>query len=394
MVPAPIRGVLENDWVRLEPAGLQHAAGLFEASQDDRSDIFHHLFFGPFADRAAVEAWLRREAGDDGKMTYAVFSKVHGLWSGTCSLLNIDTIHGGAEIGSIWHRSATQGSVVNKATCLLLLTYLFTTLGYRRVVWKCDTQNAVSKAAARSIGFRHEGTFRKHLMIKGRSRDTDWFAIIEDDWPLVREHLERSIRSKAAAALQDQEERRRSSRAVGDRLRPAEIRATVTARFGHTNLIARDWKRLSRFYQEVFGCIPVPPERHYEGADLERGTGVPGAALDGEHLLLPGHGPAGPTLEIYTYTLLAEGPHPAVNRPGLAHLAFSVDDVTAARTAVLDGGGTPVGDVVTLQLSTGARVTWCYVADPEGNIIEVQSWAYPQRGSDVTGGSASSSSFH
>jgi predicted enzyme related to lactoylglutathione lyase len=149
----------------------------------------------------------------------------------------------------------------------------------------------------------------------------------------------------------------------------------IAARYGHTNLIARDWQALSRFYQEVFGCVPVAPERHYRGTDLERGTGVPGATLDGEHLLLPGYGPSGPTLEIYTYSRLAEGPQPAVNRPGFAHLAFSVDDVPAARNAVSAGGGSHVGEVVTLQLSTGARVTWCYVADPEGNILELQSWA-------------------
>ncbi len=149
---------------------------------------------------------------------------------------------------------------------------------------------------------------------------------------------------------------------------------SIAARYVHTNLIARDWKRLSQFYQDVFGCRPVPPERHFAGSELERGTGVPGSELHGVHLRLPGYGEIGPTLEIFSYTLLQEGQFPAVNRPGFGHIGFSVDDVEKARQAVLAAGGEPVGEVVTLQVVTGARVTWCYMRDPEGNIIELQSW--------------------
>ena len=122
------------------------------------------------------------------------------------------------------------------------------------------------------------------------------------------------------------------------------------------------------------GCIPVPPERHYKGQDLERGTGIVGTELNGEHLRLPGYGDEGPTLEIYTYTVQALSEQPAVNRPGFGHIAFSVDDVVEARKEVLAAGGHSVGEVVTLQTATGAKVTWCYLSDPEGNIIELQSW--------------------
>jgi predicted enzyme related to lactoylglutathione lyase len=149
----------------------------------------------------------------------------------------------------------------------------------------------------------------------------------------------------------------------------------VEARYVHTNLIARDWKKLSRFYQDVFGCLPVPPERHYGGADLERGTGVHAAELHGEHLRLPGYGENGPTLEIYTYSLLEKGMPAAVNRPGFVHIAFSVTDLLGSRKAVLGAGGRAIGEVVTLRVSTGAEVTWCYVTDLEGNIIELQSWS-------------------
>lgn len=146
-------------------------------------------------------------------------------------------------------------------------------------------------------------------------------------------------------------------------------------RYGHTNLIARDWRRLAAFYERLFGCVSVPPERDYRGPDLDRGTGVTGAALRGVHLRLPGHGPDGPTLEIYTYESLEDAPKPAVNRPGWGHIAFAVDDVESARATVLGNGGGSIGDVVTLATADGRRVTWCYVSDPEGNIVELQSWA-------------------
>lgn len=145
------------------------------------------------------------------------------------------------------------------------------------------------------------------------------------------------------------------------------------ARYGHTNLIARDWRALARFYEELFGCTVVPPERDYSGPELERGTGVQNSALRGVHLRLPGHGPEGPTLEIFHYTVLEDALKPAVNRPGFGHIAFVVDDVAAAREAVLAAGGRPVGDVVTLTNAAGQRLTWVYVTDPEGNIVELQS---------------------
>ena len=145
------------------------------------------------------------------------------------------------------------------------------------------------------------------------------------------------------------------------------------ARYGHTNLIAKDWKALSRFYQDLFGCVPVPPERDFKGPDLERGTGIPGAELRGEHLRLPGFGADGPTLEIFNYNLLEQRPEVAVNRPGFGHIAFVVDDVADAREAVLAAGGRAVGEVVTLANALGKRLTWCYVTDPEGNILELQA---------------------
>jgi predicted enzyme related to lactoylglutathione lyase len=146
-------------------------------------------------------------------------------------------------------------------------------------------------------------------------------------------------------------------------------------RFGHVNIVAADWRRLADFYRTVFGCEFVPPERNYAGPDLDRGTGVAGAELRGAHLRLPGHGADGPTLEIYQYGHAEERPPTAANRPGFAHIAFAVDDVEAAHAAVLAAGGGRIGDIVTLTTADGRRVTWCYVTDPERNILELQAWS-------------------
>jgi len=149
----------------------------------------------------------------------------------------------------------------------------------------------------------------------------------------------------------------------------------IDARFGHVNLIARDWRALADFYTRLFGCELVPPERDYSGDDLAAGTGVPGAALRGAHLRLPGHGPTGPTLEIYQFAAMPDGLPHAPNRPGFQHIAFAVPSVAAAREAVLASGGAAVGSVVTLQTADGRFVTWAYVTDPEDNIIELQAWS-------------------
>jgi len=146
-------------------------------------------------------------------------------------------------------------------------------------------------------------------------------------------------------------------------------------RYAHTNLVARDWRALAGFYERIFGCVPVPPERDYSGSALEAGTGIPGARVRGAHLRLPGHGPNGPTLESYSYSPEADAVPSAVNRPGYGHLAFEVGSVEEARREVLASGGRAVGETVTLTTSVGARVTWCYVTDLEGNILELQKWA-------------------
>ena len=147
------------------------------------------------------------------------------------------------------------------------------------------------------------------------------------------------------------------------------------ARFSHVNLVARDWQGLAAFYQQVLGCVPVAPERDVAGPALDAATGLRGAHIRGVHLRLPGGGEKGPTLEIFQYDQGPGKPPTAINRPGLGHLAFGVDDVHAAREALLAAGGGMVGEVVTVEIAGAGSVTFFYATDPEGNVIELQSWS-------------------
>jgi catechol 2,3-dioxygenase-like lactoylglutathione lyase family enzyme len=148
----------------------------------------------------------------------------------------------------------------------------------------------------------------------------------------------------------------------------------INARYVHTNLIAQDWEALAAFCQRVLGCVPLPPQRDLQGEWLERATGLEGAHLKGIHLRLPGWGENGPTVEIFQYSEMLDPGHRAANRPGLAHLAFAVDDVEAALQAVLEAGGGQVGEIVSLPVEGAGTVTFVYATDPEGNLIELQRW--------------------
>ncbi|MHC4541872.1 MAG: VOC family protein [Planctomycetota bacterium] len=150
----------------------------------------------------------------------------------------------------------------------------------------------------------------------------------------------------------------------------------MKAKYKHTNIVARDWRKLAEFYQRILGCEAVPPERAAAGEWVEQCTGVPGAEVRGVHLRLPGYGDDGPTLEIFQYNTTEQRLETAINRPGLAHLAFEVDDVEAARDKVLAAGGRCVGDLVTVEIPGAGTITLIYVTDPEGNTIELQKWAY------------------
>ena len=149
----------------------------------------------------------------------------------------------------------------------------------------------------------------------------------------------------------------------------------MPTRYVHTNIISEDWQALARFYQEVFDCRPVPPKRDLSGDWLTRGTAVPDATFQGMHLRLPGYGDNGPTLETYQYSVFEPNNEPIANRKGYGHIAFRVDDVRAMREKVLAHGGSDLGQVVETEISGVGRLTFVYLTDPEGNILEIQNWS-------------------
>jgi len=142
----------------------------------------------------------------------------------------------------------------------------------------------------------------------------------------------------------------------------------------HTNIIARDWRKLARFYTEVFGCTPVYPERDLAGDWVDRLTGIENVKIKGIHLRLPGN-ETGPTLEIFEYNQkTVEKRTKVINDQGFGHIAFRVDDVETILERVLQNGGSEYGELVTREIENLGTITVIYVKDPEGNIIELQKW--------------------
>jgi predicted enzyme related to lactoylglutathione lyase len=145
-------------------------------------------------------------------------------------------------------------------------------------------------------------------------------------------------------------------------------------KYVHTNIVAKNWKKLADFYIKIFGCTIVPPIRHYKGKDLDSAVKINNVRLNGVHLKLPGYNKSSPTLEIYSYNPSLKKQNRKVNTPGITHIAFEVSDVQKAYKKVIGSGGRKVGKIITLKRTDGKKVTWCYVKDPEGNMIELQKW--------------------
>ena len=146
-------------------------------------------------------------------------------------------------------------------------------------------------------------------------------------------------------------------------------------RYAHTNIIAKDWQKLVDFYIAVFECELKPPVRNQSGDWLSRGTGVSNAALQGAHLLLPGHGENGPTLEIYQYSEIQDQEALMPNHRGFGHLAFEVYSVHQTLRTMVEHGGHSLGDIVEKEVPGVGFITFTYARDPEGNLIELQSWS-------------------
>lgn len=143
-------------------------------------------------------------------------------------------------------------------------------------------------------------------------------------------------------------------------------------RYVHTNIIARDYRKLADFYIEVFGCEDVFAKRDLKGKWIDTGTGIGDVHIEGVHLRLPGYGENGPTLEIFQYNKSIPQEIKSINREGLAHIAFRVDDVAKSLQAVLQAGGGQLSEIVREHLPGIGTLTFVYAKDPEGNFIELQ----------------------
>lgn len=145
-------------------------------------------------------------------------------------------------------------------------------------------------------------------------------------------------------------------------------------KYVHTNIIARDWQALSRFYIEVFECKPCGPKRDLSGAWIAQMTGVENVKVRGIHLSLPGY-EAEPTLEIFSYEPEGENQERHISKQGFGHLAFHVDSVEEVLRKVVAHGGKQYGELIIKEYETLGVLTAVYASDPEGNLIEIQNWS-------------------
>jgi predicted enzyme related to lactoylglutathione lyase len=143
----------------------------------------------------------------------------------------------------------------------------------------------------------------------------------------------------------------------------------------HTNLTVRDVEKMKEFYVSVFGCVPVREIQQLAGEWIERITAVKAGAIRYVHLRFPGHGDSGPELELVQYLNPTKKYEITPDTYGFGHLSFSVSDVDEALNAVIEGGGGSVGEIVTVEVPNRGLLTEVYATDPEGNIIELQSYA-------------------
>jgi predicted enzyme related to lactoylglutathione lyase len=144
-------------------------------------------------------------------------------------------------------------------------------------------------------------------------------------------------------------------------------------RFAHTNIAARDWKKLADFYINVFECKIKLPQRDLSGEWLDKAIGIKNARQMGVHLLLPGYKNP-PTLEIFSYEEFVDTVPMMANQIGFTHIAFEVDDVDAIFEKVLKYGGTALGEIIENEVEGVGILRFTYLRDIEGNIIEIQSW--------------------
>jgi RimJ/RimL family protein N-acetyltransferase len=185
--PGPI--VLEGRYGRVERLdAARHGAALWAAMRDQEA-LWTHIPYGPFDDEAPFQAWvLDREQRDD-PYCYAVIDPKRGA-VGVAALMEIRPAMRVIEVGHIVYGGPLQRTPLATEAQYLLARYAFETLGYRRYEWKCNALNLPSRRAAARYGFTFEGIFRQHMIVKGRSRDTAWHAMLDSEWPARKRAFE------------------------------------------------------------------------------------------------------------------------------------------------------------------------------------------------------------
>ncbi|PZQ49464.1 MAG: GNAT family N-acetyltransferase [Rhodovulum sulfidophilum] len=179
--PEPV--VLEGAYARLEPLNRRHAADL-HAALEGADDTWNYLPYGPFFGIGEYARWVERMGASRDPLFFAVIDRETRLPGGVMSLLRIAPEAGTIEVGHICLAPRLRRTRAATEAIHLLASHVFA-LGYRRFEWKCDALNAASRRAAQRFGFSYEGIFRQAVVVKGRNRDTAWFAMVDRDWPCL-----------------------------------------------------------------------------------------------------------------------------------------------------------------------------------------------------------------
>lgn len=184
--PVPGAAAMEGRVVRLEPLSADaHAADLHRAFAGHEG-LWDFMPYGPFASAAAYHRWAKeREAAADPRF-FVMRDQASGHCGGIASYLRIAPEAGSIEVGHICIAPEMQKGLAATEAMWLMMDWAFRA-GYRRYEWKCNALNLASRRAAQRLGFSYEGIFRNHLVVKGRNRDTAWFAITAEDWPALSE---------------------------------------------------------------------------------------------------------------------------------------------------------------------------------------------------------------
>ncbi len=190
--PYPPHTVMKGRYVRLEPLDPSHVPELW-AAHEGHGDVWHYIPAGPFDSEAALAAWVDQVRILPDPMQFAVRME-DGRLGGTLSLLRINPSAGSIEVGYIVFTPRLQKTREATEAIYLTIKWAFVA-GYRRFEWKCDAANLPSRRAAERFGLSFEGIFRQAAIVKGRNRDTAWFAAIDAEWPALRSTFETWLHS-------------------------------------------------------------------------------------------------------------------------------------------------------------------------------------------------------